>query len=205
MTAGDVYVVEDEEAIRRSLHLMLRVLGCQPRTFESGPSFLAAQPEIRPGCVLLDLRMPEMDGLEVQRQLAKRGANHPVVVMSGHGDLATAVAAMEQGAIAFLEKPFPRTALEQALGTAFLKLRDPDGYREYLCSAQSATSALEPTDRRVLELMADGCDPEGIAAQTSLPLLAIEVSRSRIFAALEADTATEVLRLAYAARRARSL
>ena len=197
-----VHVIDDEDAIRRSMQLMLRVLGYEVQTFESGIAFLAAQTELASGCVLLDLRMPEIDGLEVQRRLRASGADHSVIVMSGHGDLGIAVTAMEQGAVAFLEKPFSRAALQEVLELAFMRIEDPDGYREYLRSAAAALQALEPTDRHVLELIARGHDSDSIAQQTGLPAVAIEVSRSRIYAELGAQTVTEVLRLAFAARRA---
>ena len=197
-----VHVIDDEDAIRRSMHLMLRVLGYEVQTFDSGIAFLAAQTELASGCVLLDLRMPEIDGLEVQRRLRASGADHSVIVMSGHGDLGIAVTAMEQGAIAFLEKPFSRAALQEVLELAFMRIEDPDGYREYLRSAATALQELEPTDQRVLELIARGHDSDSIARQTGLPAVAIEVSRSRIYAELGAQTVTEVLRLAFAARRA---
>jgi two-component system response regulator FixJ len=202
MSTRCVHVIDDEDAIRRSMHLMLRVLGHEARTFASGTEFLAAQPGLACGCVLLDLRMPEIDGLEVQRRLRASGADHSVIVMSGHGDLGMAVTAMEQGAIAFLEKPFSRAALQEVLELAFTRIEDPNGYREYLLSAAAAMQKLEPTDRRVLELIARGYDSGSIAQQTGLPAVTIEVSRTRIHAQLGAQTVTEVLRLAFAARRA---
>lgn len=199
-----MYVVDDEEAIGRSTQLLLRVLGYEARTFSSATAFLAAQPELATGCVLLDLRMPEIDGLEVQRRLNATGADHSVVVMSGHGDLGMAVTAMEQGAVAFLEKPFPRAALQQSLELAFMRLDDVEGYRQYLRTAADVVQKLEGSDHRVLQLIARGHDSDGIAQQTGLSALAIEVARSRIYAELGVQTATEVLRLAFAARRAAS-
>lgn len=204
MSIRHVHVVEDEEAIRRSTHMMLKVMGYEPQTHASGTAFLDALPNLPEGCVLLDIRMPEMDGLEVQRRMKAAGSDPPLVVMSGHGDLSVAVAAMEQGAVAFLEKPFPRTALEQALEIAFLRLQDAGGYHQYLQSSAFAVDRLEPADRRVLELMTRGHDAATIAQQTGLPPLSIEVSRSRIFADLEASSLTDVLRVAFAAARARS-
>lgn len=203
MTRPPVYLVDDEAAIRRSLQLMLRVLGHEVHLFESGASFLEA-PEVERGCVLLDLRMPEIDGLEVQRRLNADGAEHSVVMMSGHGDLGVAVTAMEQGAIAFLEKPFSRAALEGVLDLAFKRLADPDGYRTYLRAAAATLQTLEPTEQRVLELIARGHDADGIAQQTGLTAVAIELSRARIHAALGAETVADTLQLAFAARRAAS-
>jgi two-component system response regulator FixJ len=204
MSTRCVHVVDDEDAIRRSMQLMLQVLGYSARSFESGPSFLAAQSDLGNGCVLLDLRMPEIDGLEVQRRLNAAGSDHSVIVMSGHGDLGIAVTAMEQGAIAFLEKPFSRAALEEVLGPAFLRLEDPDGYRAYLRTAAAAFQKLDPTDQKVLELIAQGYDSDRIAQQTGLPTVSVEVSRARIYSELGVQAVTEVLRLAFAARRAAS-
>lgn len=204
MTVRRVHVVDDEEAIRRSMDLMLRVLGYEAQCFESGPAFLSGQSELSGGCLLLDLRMPEIDGLEVQRRLNGMGAEHSVIVMSGHGDLGMAVTAMEQGAVAFLEKPFTRAALQRSLELAFMRIDDADGYRDYLRSAVETVRKLDTADQRVLELMAQGQDSEGIARRTGMPPMSIELARSRIYAELGAQTATDVLRLAFAARRADS-
>lgn len=197
-----VHVVEDEQAIRRATQMILKVLGFEPQVHASGIAFLDVLTDLPDGCVLLDIRMPEMDGLEVQRMMKAAGSDLPIVMMSGHGDLAIALAAMEQGALAFLEKPFPRAALEQALEIAFLRLESPQSYQQYLDSAASAIAKLEPTDRQVLALMTHGKDAESIVRRTGLPPLAVEVSRSRIFAELRVGSLTEVLRIAFAAARA---
>jgi len=201
MSARDVHVVDDEEAIRRSLHLMLRVLGYDAQLFASGTSFLAALPGLPSGCVLLDLRMPEVDGLEVQRRLTAAAADHSVIVMSGHGDLAMAVTALEQGAIMFLDKPFSRTTLQQALRCAFLRLDDAGRYRDYLRAAAAAVQRLSSLERQVLELMARGYDSDGIVRQMGLSDMEVELSRSRVLAVLEVETVTEALHVAFAARR----
>ncbi len=202
MSVRHVHVVEDEGAIRRSMHMMLKVLGYEPQTHASGAAFLDALPGLPGGCILLDIRMPEIDGLEVQRQLQVSGSELPLVMMSGHGDLEIAVAAMEQGAVAFLEKPFPRAALERALEIAFLRLENPEKYHSYLEAAASAVAKLGPTDRQVLDLMVRGNDAAKIAQKTGLPPVSIEVSRSRIFADLDAGSLTDVLRISFAAARA---
>lgn len=205
MDARRVYVVEDEEPIRRSLRLMLRVLGYEAQLFESGASFLAALPDLASGCVLLDLRMPQIDGLEVQRRLASTGTGHSVVMMSGHGDLGMAVTALEQGAIAFLDKPFSRAALEFALHHAFERLEDLEAHRRHLRSAALAVQRLSAADREVLELMARGRDKDDIARQTGLADVDVELSRSRIFAEFGVETITEALHVAFHARRGASL
>jgi two-component system, LuxR family, response regulator FixJ len=205
VTGRPVYVVDDEEPIRRSLHLMLRTLKFAPRTFADGLKLLESLSELEIGCVLLDLRMPEIDGLEVQRRLLAAAAPHSVIVMSGHGDVGIALTAMEQGAIAFVEKPFARATLEQLLEIAFLRLEDHDGYAGHLRSAAADVGALCGDDLRVLDLLVRGHDLATIAVQARLAQPAVELARSRISARLGAPSLVDVLRIAFAARRAAML
>src|SRR4051812_32120594 len=105
-----VYLVDDDEAIRRSAGFMLRTSGYAVKPFVSGVEFLKEVKDLEPGCVLLDVRMPGMDGIEVQRELRSRGVTFPVIVMTGHGDVGVAVQAMKAGAVDFIEKPFEKAA-----------------------------------------------------------------------------------------------
>ena len=101
-----IHLVDDEDAIRRSAGFMLKTSGFAVKTYDSGVAFLKEAKAADPGCILLDVRMPEMDGLEVQRELNVRGITMPVIVLTGHGDVSIAVQAMKAGAVDFLEKPF---------------------------------------------------------------------------------------------------
>ena len=199
MTGRIVYVVDDEEPIRRSSQLMLRTRGYEVYPFDNGVAFLAALPALRPGCVLLDLRMPEIDGLEVQQRASEAGSELPTVMMSGHGDLAVAVQAMRNGAVAFVEKPFSRVTLEPALRTAFLKLEDPVGYAAYLEAARAQVAALGDTERAVLAGMTRGRSNEMIGADLGLGVGAVEVSRARLFSTAGLENAAEALQLGFAA------
>lgn len=199
MTRRIVYVVDDEEPIRRSSELMLRTRGYEVFPFEGGASFLAALARLRPGCVLLDIRMPEIDGLEVQQRAVEAGAQLATVIMSGHGDLAVAVQAMRNGAVAFVEKPFSRASLERALRTAFLKLEDPGGYAAYLEAARAQAAALGDTERAVLTGMTRGRSNEMIGAELGLGVGAVEMSRARLFSAVGIENAAEALQLGFAA------
>jgi two-component system response regulator FixJ len=202
MTQRPVYVVDDEEPIRRSLHLMLRTMKFTPRTFGDGSELLTALPGLDPGCLLLDLRMPDIDGLEVQRQLLAAAAPHSVFLMSGHGDLGMALTAMEQGALAFVEKPFSRATLEELLEVGFLRLSDAGAYLAHLRSAAAAVAELEIGDRKVLDLLVRGHDSDSIATQIKQSPSALELARARIFASLGAESLVDLLRIAFAARRA---
>ncbi|MBW8784488.1 MAG: response regulator transcription factor [Novosphingobium sp.] len=198
MTKRRVYVVDDEEPIRRSSRLMLSVLGYDVAAFETGSAFLDSPAVLEPGCILLDIRMPHVDGLQVQQELNRRGAPHPVVMMSGHGDIGVAVPAFENGAVAFLEKPFSRAALVGALEVAFAKLEDGPAFQRYVDAARVAIGKLREGDAAVLHLIAGGFGKDAIAAELGVPVDSVEVARARIFAALGIDSITDALRLAFA-------
>ncbi len=199
MAKRTVYVIDDEEPIRKALKLMLTVQGHAVTLFNSGPSLLDVVDALVPGCLLLDVRMPEMDGIEVQQRLADRGAAHPVVVMTGHGDLAVAVAALQNGAVAFVEKPFTKSALLQALSVAFLKLEDAEGYVSHLAAATAAVERLRADDRAVLGKLAAGRSNEKIAAELGLSPAMVEVRRARLLVELGAEHVSDLLRIAFAA------
>lgn len=199
MTRPVVHLVDDEDAVRRSIQLMLKVMGYDVLAHDSGTALLAGGDALQPGCILLDVRMPDVDGLEVQRRLRRDGVDSPVVMMSGHGDVAVALQAMRDGAIAFLEKPFAKSALKQALDLAFLKLLDPTGYRAHLEEAAARVAALDPAGRAILGEIARGASNEGAAAMLGLSAPAIDVARARLFSDLGVESVTDALRVAFAA------
>lgn len=198
-----VYVVDDEEPIRRSSKLMLMTQNYQVTVFDSGPALLNVWEALVPGCILLDIRMPEMDGLEVQRILNSRGAALPVVVMTGHGDLTIAGAALQNGAVALMEKPFSKAGLNRALHIAFLKLEDPDAYGQHLIAAGDAVKRLSEEDRIVLDGLAEGRSSEAVAGELGIGISDIDVRRARLFAGLGVESLTDALRIAFAARLGR--
>lgn len=199
MTRRTVHVVDDEEPVRRSLALMLKVNGFSVSTFDSGASLLEAAEALAPGALLLDIRMPDMDGNEVQKHLANRGIRLPVVVMTGHGDLAVAAAALQGGAVAFLEKPFAKATLTEALDSAFLKLEDPEAYDRQLAAAAASVQALGEDDRALLANLAAGHSTDKIAADLGINAASAEARRARLFAELGVESLGEILRIACAA------
>jgi two-component system response regulator FixJ len=194
-----VHLVDDEEPVRRALALMLKVSGYAVSTFDSGKGLLDAAEALVPGALLLDVRMPDMDGIEVQTHLANRGVELPVVVMTGHGDLSVAAAALQAGAVAFLEKPFPKSALTKALDTAFLRLEDPQAFARQRSEAAACVHALSESERALLASLTRGRSSEGIAAELGISTASAEVRRARLLSELGAESINEALSMAFAA------
>ena len=194
----DVHVVDDDEAVRRSLAYLLRTAGHVVYTWASGEAFLAGM-TAGPACVLLDVRMPGIDGPEVQRQLAARGLALPVIVMTGHGDIATAVQAMKAGAIDFLEKPFESATLRKALATAAERLATADSHQAQLAEAEARLRILTPREREVLDGLARGLPNKTIAWDLGISARTVEVHRANVMTKLGLPTLSDVLRIAFAA------
>lgn len=192
-----VYLVDDEEVIRRSLGVMLKLAGYECQAFESGAGLLDRVTDLEPGCILLDVRMPDMDGLEVQRLLNQRRVTMPVVFMTGHGDLAVAVAALRGGASDFLEKPFDRATLIAALERAGLKLADPQGYRAAKDEAARAVAALTQGERAVLAAFGQGLSNRAAADALALEMPAVEAMRTALIEKLGGRTLADAVRIAH--------
>jgi two-component system response regulator FixJ len=193
-----IHLVDDEESVRRSTSFMLRTSGYDVDTYGSGVDFLGKVGDAKPGCILLDVRMPEMDGIEVQAELAKRGVKLPVIVLTGHGDVGTAVAAMKGGAIDFLEKPFEKDALVEALERGFERLEEGDAALASRAEAERRIALLSPREQDVLRGLARGYPNKTIAYDLGISPRTVEVHRANAMAKLEARSLSEALRLAFA-------
>jgi two-component system response regulator FixJ len=194
-----VHVVDDEESIRRSLDFLLRSASYQVEKWEDGEAFLKGADRTQPACVLLDVRMPGMDGLQVQAEMAARGYNLPVIVLTGHGDIATAVRAMRGGAVDFLEKPFNRERLLQALATGFAQLGDREGARNRQEWARTQVALLTEREQEVLEGLACGYPNKTIAYDLGISSRTVEVYRANAMTKLEVTNFADALRVAFAA------
>lgn len=194
-----VHVVDDEEAIRRSLDFLLRTAGFQVEKWPDGEAFLKGADPSAPACVLLDVRMPGMDGLQVLSEMTGRGFNFPVVVLTGHGDIATAVRAMRGGAVDFLEKPFERERLLQALQTGFVRLADRAGQREREDWARTQIGLLTQREQEVLDGLACGYPNKTIAFDLGISSRTVEVYRANTMEKLGVTNFADALRVAFAA------
>lgn len=194
-----VYVVDDDEAIRRSASFMLKTSGYAVETWADGVAFLKEVRRLSDGCILLDVRMPEMDGLEVQQALLDRGITMPVIVLTGHADVLVAVRAMKAGAVDFLEKPFEKALLLAAIETAFARLASAGGAAARAADAGVILSILTRREREVLEGLAQGLPNKTIAFDLGISPRTVEVHRANLMAKLDVRSLSDALRLAFAA------
>lgn len=194
-----VHIIDDEEAIRRSAGFMLKTSGFRTMAWPSGADFLRQARQVEPGCILLDIRMPEMDGLEVQRTLTAQGVTMPVVVLTGHGDISIAVQAMKGGAVDFLEKPFEKAALLEALDLAFRKMAAADAQALRSDEARLVLGILTPREREVLEGLAQGLPNKAIAHELGISPRTVEVHRANLMSKLNVHSLSDALRIAFAA------
>lgn len=194
-----VYLVDDDEAIRRSAGFMLKTSGYQVKAFTSGVELLKEAKELSPGCILLDVRMPEMDGLQVQKALQERGVGFPVIVMTGHGDVGVAVQAMKAGAVDFIEKPFEKTVLLSAIEEGIARIEQAGRSRARAEEAQVRLQALTPRERDVLEGLVRGHPNKTIAYDLDISPRTVEIHRANLMSKLEVASLSEALRIAFAA------
>jgi two-component system response regulator FixJ len=194
-----VYVLDDDEAVLRSLERLLSSANFEPVTFERADPFLAAATGFKPGCVLLDVRLPGMDGLEVQAQLARMRSDLSVIIVTAQGDVQTAVRAMKAGASDFIEKPYSDHALLRSIEATFTKelriSRDRD-----VADAVRRIASLSARERNVLDGLMAGRPNKLIAYELGLSVRTVEVHRARMMDRLGTRQLSEAIRLGVMAR-----
>ena len=197
MTSPDivVHIVDDEEAVRNSLAFLLGTSGFATRIHESASAFLDVAPGIRNGCLITDLRMPDLDGVELLRRLKERDAMLPAIVISGHGDVQMAVEAMKNGALDFIEKPFSDevmiTAIERAVRQAETSTRDDAATKEIL----ARLSSLSEREAQVLKGVVEGLPNKVIAYELGLSPRTVEVYRAGLMGKMNAGSLSELVRM----------
>lgn len=198
LTDRIVHLVDDDEAIRRSASFMLKTSGFIVQTFVSGFELLK-QRALAPGCILLDVRMPDMDGIEVQQALHARGVTFPVIVMTGHGDVDVAVQAMKHGAIDFIEKPFEKAVLLGAIEEGFARLENTGRSRTRAAEARVMLEALTPREKDVLLGLARGYPNKMIGFNLGISRRTVEIHRANLMTKLGVASLSGALRIAFAA------
>ncbi len=196
LSSQHVHVVDDDRDVRRSISFMLGTAEINSRPFASGADFLESLNELEPGCILLDIRMPEIDGFEVMAELSRRAIDWPVIVMTGHGEVSIAVRAMKLGAVDFIEKPFDEGLLLSSLDRAFGLLRDRGEKAERKRQAQERIAALTAREHEVLQGLMAGLPNKVLARRLGISLRTVEMHRANMMDRLQAGSLAEALTLA---------
>jgi len=193
-----VHVVDDDEAVRDSLQFLLEAAAFRARLWASGPAFLDALPVEQNSCILLDVRMPEMDGVQVLARLRERGVNAPVIIMTGHADVPLAVRAMKTGADDFIEKPF----VEQEI-LVCIRSHLASGRAERISPPPAdltrRLAGLTPREREVLDAVVAGSSNKRIGLDLGISPRTVEIHRARVMEKMSARSLSELVRLSLAA------
>lgn len=198
--AAAVYIVDDDSTLLKSLRYLLESVGLQVVTFESADEFIEQLDGVQHGCLLLDVRMPAMSGLELQRVLKSRSITIPIIVFTGHGDVAMAVQCMKEGAFDFIEKPYNEQKLLDRIQDAIERDR---GIREEMSHRAEAVERIEkltPREREVMGLVVEGLANKQVAARLGISEKTVEAHRSHIMKKVRADGLAQLVRIAMSAR-----
>ena len=197
-----VFVIDDDPDMRDSLKTLLETSGYHVRACESAVAFLAGDGPSARGCVLSDVRMPDMDGLELQQQLKARGSKLPVVFMTGHADVPLAVSAMRAGAIDFLEKPFDDAALVNSVNRALQEAQKADATEASTKAVHDRLAQLTAREKQVLDLLVAGRPNKIIAYELSISPRTVEIHRARVMEKMAARSLADLVRMTLSANAA---
>jgi two-component system response regulator FixJ len=193
---GLVYVIDDDPAMRDSLDFLLDAAGLKARLFDSAVSFLEALPELGPGCIVSDVRMPNLDGLELLKRLRETNKSLPIIIMTGHGDIPLAVEAMKLGAIDFIEKPFEDDRLIGTITAALSGAAQRHKGDAVTADIASRIASLSPRERQVLDGLVAGLSNKLIARDYDISPRTIEVYRANVMTKMQASSVSELVRFA---------
>lgn len=194
-----IYVIDDDDAVRNSLTVQLEAAGYEVTGFASAVGFLEVARSTPLGCVLSDVQMPDMDGMELQKRLSDMQLHFPVVIMTGHADVALAVRAMKAGAVDFIEKPFSEQAILDSIRLAQSRFAEQRASDAAGSTAREKLTSLTPREREVFDEMVRGKQNKVIAFDLNISPRTVEVHRARVLEKLEARSLSELVRLALSA------
>jgi len=194
-----VHLVDDDEDVRRALAFLLGTAGLAVRVYESAASLLAKLSSVAQGCIVSDVRMPGMSGLQLLQVLKERQVSLPVIIMTGHADIALAVEAMKAGATDFLEKPFDDEALLGAIQVALNRQRSPLKSDAAIAEARGRLAILSDRERQVLEGLLRGYPNKTIAYDLGLSPRTVEVHRANVMRKMAVSSLSELVRMSLAA------
>ncbi|MDR3683560.1 MAG: response regulator FixJ [Geothrix sp.] len=195
-----VHLIDDDEAVRQSLAFLLTSAGFAIRTYASATAFLDALVAVQPGCVVTDVRMPGLSGLDLQRELISRRIGLPVIVMTGHGDVKLAVEAMKAGAVDFIEKPFQDETMISAIRTAFDRYARDARHSDETNAVEARLNALTVREREVLDGLLAGRPNKTIAYDLNISARTVEVHRANLMTKMGAASLPELVRMVLLSR-----
>jgi RNA polymerase sigma factor (sigma-70 family) len=190
-----VYIVDDDQAIRHAMELLMRSVGLDYEIFHSGDDFLTDHTNDRAGCLVLDIRMPGLGGLELQEKLNEMGSTLPIIFITGHGDVPMAVEAMQKGAVDFIQKPFRDQELLDRIGEALKADQERRSAREEQAEIQSRIDKLTNRERQVLDLVVTGKPNKVIAYELGVSQRTVEIHRARVMEKMEAKSLADLVRM----------
>ena len=198
-TAGEeaiVFIVDDDASVREALSSLFRSVGLQVETFGSAHEFLQSKLPNAPSCLILDIRLPRLSGLDFQAELAKADIRIPVIFMTGHGDIPMTVRAMKAGAVDFLTKPFRDQDMLDAVAVAIERDRNSRGEAKALSNLQALFATLSPRERQVMTLVTAGLMNKQIAAEIGLAEITVKIHRGNIMRKMAARSLPDLVRMA---------
>ncbi|MGD8558634.1 MAG: response regulator FixJ [Gammaproteobacteria bacterium] len=191
-----VYVVDDDKLARESLEWLIDSVGLPVKTFASGQAFLDAYEDKLIGCLVLDVRMPDISGLDLYAKLKQQACTLPVIIMTGHADVEMAVRAMKSGVYDFIEKPYNDSLMLERIQSAIAFDQDNRKEQERVTSINERLSTLTPREREVLQYVLKSAPNKIIASELGISIKTVELHRSNLMSKMEANSVTELVRLA---------
>jgi two-component system response regulator FixJ len=198
-----VHVIDDDEAVRDSLAFLLKAAAIQARTYDSATAFLAAIKGQPTGCIVTDIRMPELSGIDLLRRLAELRIDVPVIVITGHGDVPLAVEAMKAGAVDFIEKPFEDDMMLASIKSALNKGREEGSRTAERQAILAKLQSLSQREREVLDGLVAGMPNKTIAYDLGISPRTVEVYRANVMTKMEANSLSELVRMALVGQTAK--
>jgi FixJ family two-component response regulator len=200
-----VFVVDDDISVRESLELLIRCAGSQAETFASAQDFLARPRSPIPCCLVLDLSMPGLNGLDLQKRVAQERPDMPIIFITGYGDVPTTVKAMKAGAVEFLTKPFNDEVLLTSIGQALERSRIALGHEEEIRALRDCYASLTGRERQVMALVVSGLLNKQVGSELSISEITVKAHRGRVMQKMKAESLPDLVKMAARLRLARPI